>query len=114
MSVIDPINMKIRECAPQDATNALEPFIDRVLEVIGHPEALVTDRSLIRDFLDWSDRPGRMRRGKGPWVERPANPEAKVENEAILTALREKLKVPVEPGDYIVDVARRMKALGHA
>jgi hypothetical protein len=106
--------MRIRECAPQDARNALEPFIDQVLDVLGHPEALVTDESRVRDFLDWTDRPGRIRRRGGPWVERPADPEAGAANEATMTALREKLKVPVEQGDYIVDVARRMKALGHA
>lgn len=28
----------------------LQPYVDRVLEAVGHPEALVTDKSMIADF----------------------------------------------------------------
>lgn len=106
--------MKTFEHATQDARKALDPFISQVLELLGHPEALVTDESCISDFLDWRGWPGQSRRRGGPWVEHPADPEAQEHNEKILTALRERLKVPVEPKDFVVDVARRMKALGHA
>ena len=81
--------------APQDARDALDKYVTQVLEALGHPEAFVTDESMIKDFLHWSKDPALVR-----------------ENEARLTAMSEALRVPVEARDYVVDVARRIKALG--
>ena len=40
------------EMASQDSVNELEPYVDEVLEALGHPEALVTDESTLSDFFD--------------------------------------------------------------
>ena len=46
-----PINF---EMAPTLRVNSkqLRPYIDQLLEILGHPEALVTDESRISDFVD--------------------------------------------------------------
>ena len=48
------INKAIRDnkivIASQEKVNTLRPEIEEILEAIGHPEALVTDLSTIRDF----------------------------------------------------------------
>ena len=36
--------------APAVEVERLRPFVDKVLESLGHPEALVTDMSCISDF----------------------------------------------------------------
>lgn len=38
-------------CAPQDEVEQLQPQLDALLEILGHPEALVTDWSTFADFL---------------------------------------------------------------
>jgi hypothetical protein len=40
------------ELAPQEKINALGSRVDRVLEALGHPEALVTDLSTVNDFIE--------------------------------------------------------------
>jgi len=74
------------ELAPQEKVNALDKYVDRILEVLGHPEALVTDESTIWDFL-------------------ALEPER-------LKEISEKLGVKVETGDYLIDVAASMKLKG--
>lgn len=39
----------------QDKVEALQPYIDEILEAIGYPEALVTDESSVYDFGCFSD-----------------------------------------------------------
>ena len=46
------------ELAPTTNIKRLRVYVDRVLEAIGHPEALVTDESMVRDFYDLSEVPG--------------------------------------------------------
>lgn len=45
------------ELAPQDAVEELQPWVDKILEAVGHPEALVTDESRMGGFVtrlgDW-------------------------------------------------------------
>jgi hypothetical protein len=54
-----------------------------------------------------------MRRGrKGPWLERPGDPAILEQNEQLLAGVSAKLGVPVDEGDRIVDVARRLRACG--
>lgn len=45
------------EFAKQDIIDSpkLEPFISRILEVVGHPEAFVTDESTFNDFCTFGD-----------------------------------------------------------
>lgn len=76
--------MKI-ELAPQDKVIELEAWVDKVLDALGHPEALVTDRSSISDFS---------------CEETPV---------ALANRLQLELGIPVESRDYIVDVAKRLK-----
>ncbi len=108
------------DLAPTDALDALGPYVDRVLDALGQPDALATDESRVAHFLDSMGWDGRvsLKRGiegrHGPYVERKADPAAAAENERVLRECREKLRVPVDEADLIVDVARRLRALGSA
>jgi hypothetical protein len=99
--------------ASQVATRDLDVYVDRVLDAIGFPGALVTDESSVTDFLEVGGEPYRMRRGglwsKQPWEERPGDPAIRAANEALLAHASEKLGVPVGPHDRIVAIARAVR-----
>jgi hypothetical protein len=80
------------EHAPQDRVDALEPYIEKVLEALGHPEAFVTDESHISDFKDHF--------------------APKEEQETWLPNLSEKLGLSIGLRDPIVDVALQLKRKG--
>ena len=86
------------ECAPQDKVSALEPWVDEVLEILGHSEALVTDESSVWDFFPFMDE------------------DKEVEEE--FEEFKSKLGFDVSIEDLIVDVASRLWTLraekGHA
>lgn len=44
------------ELASQSKVDKLGGFVDRVLKALGHSEALVTDESMVGDFLDVFDK----------------------------------------------------------
>ncbi len=49
-------NNKLKiELAGMDLVDSLAPYINKVIKAIGHPEALVTDESLVWDFLNVFD-----------------------------------------------------------
>ncbi len=70
------------ELAENDKIKLLHKYVDEVLEALGHPEALVTNESLVWDFT--SDK-----------------------NE--LKRLAKKLKFSVDGNDYIWQLAERCK-----
>lgn len=74
------------ELAPQHEVAALPDEIQRVLDALGHPEALVTDESRIGDFFDFGD---------------PEPPDTR--------PIAAALGVPVDARDFIVDVALRLR-----
>lgn len=76
------------ELADQDKTEALDKYITKIMKALGHSEALVTDESLISDYLDIFDD---LRRKKQ------------------LDKAKKIIKVDIFPGDYIWEVAERMK-----
>jgi hypothetical protein len=47
------------DLASQNEVNELQPQIERLLEALGHPEALVTDESTFLDFLSPFEFPER-------------------------------------------------------
>ncbi len=49
------------ELADQNAVHdpSLAPYVDRVLEALGHPDALATDESIVRHFLESGEEPHR-------------------------------------------------------
>lgn len=102
------------ERAPSEAALALEDCVELVMAALGHPDALVTDESLVRDFLDLRGRDHRVKRRDGAWVFVPAEPEVVAENEALLKAAHAKLGVIFFEGDLIIDVARRVRSVGRA
>lgn len=109
---------KRTELAPTEARDALDEYVSRVLAALGHPEALVTDESHVYDFFSIFGRDHRMSlvgvgiQGRnGQWVDVPADPEARSENEALLRACQETLRIPASECDLIVDVARRLRTL---
>jgi len=71
------------ELAEHDKIDFLQDYVDKVLEAIGHPEALVTNESLVWDFT--SDK-GKLKR------------------------VSKKLGFDVDPNDYIWQLAERYKA----
>jgi hypothetical protein len=113
----NPKDIKILPVS-QVATKDLRKHVDRVLEALGHSEALVTDKSLVRDFLSMGGYPHQIQRGglfsKEPWEERPGNPEIARENEEILRRASEKLGLPLEPSDLIITVAHKLKNLARS
>jgi hypothetical protein len=44
------------EVAERDKIEELESYVEKVLEVIGHPEAFVTDESMVWDFVPLPDQ----------------------------------------------------------
>lgn len=62
----------------------LRPWVAKVLEAIGHPEAFVTDESMVADFFfeDCAER---------------------------VEEVSKKLGVRVLPRDYVIDVANRVR-----
>ena len=76
------------ELADQDKTVALEEFVNKIIKALGHPEALVTDESLISDYLDIFDSQYGIKQ---------------------LEKAKKIIKVDIFPGDYIWEVAERMK-----
>jgi hypothetical protein len=76
------------EPAPDDLVRQYRREIARILEVLGHPEAIVTEETRLSDF---------------PLREEPDMPT--VMEVEIATGIR------VEPLDRLVDIARRMRQL---
>lgn len=74
------------ELAPQDETKAFWGQVARVLDVLGHPEALVTDESKLRDFSPYGE-----------------------DTEAWFAELEKRLAVEdLDIDDRVVDVAKRL------
>lgn len=82
-STLDPRKILRFELAPQTKIESLGPQVKILLKEFGHPEALVTDESLVWDML----RDGRK-----------------------LVAIRRKLKIAISTKDYIFAVAERLAA----
>jgi len=60
------------------------PWVDKVLKIIGHPEALVTDMSTIWDFIEFD------------------------EDEKHLPGWSKKLGFKIKSDDYIWEIAQRL------
>ena len=101
------------EMADGAGCEALEPYVDRVLDVLGHPEAMVSDESRVSDFLDWTAWATEAWGPRGRISLQP-DPAAKARNDERLRKMAEALRIPVGERDYIVDVARKLKVLGTA
>lgn len=50
---LDDMKIEKIELASQDNVNAREKYIDKVLDVLGFPESLVTDESIVADFCEF-------------------------------------------------------------
>jgi hypothetical protein len=108
------------ELADQNAVHdlSLAPYVDRILEAMGHSDALVTDESKIGDFLEFGGEPylvrprhpiGQRRLIQGPWKREPGDPEVKARNDALLANMARQFGVPVDPEDLVVAVAHRVR-----
>ena len=100
--------------AETDKVEALEIYIDQILKAIGHPEAFVTDRTIIGDFLESesevyfkrADPESEWKEVKVPIEELT---EVKRKNQDLILQLIEILQVPISRNDLIIDVAKRIK-----
>jgi hypothetical protein len=77
------------EMAPQVRIEALDFYVQKILDALGHPEALVSDESQINDFSDW----GASKENRDAWA----------------LELSDKLGLPVERKEFIPDVALKLK-----
>jgi len=90
--------------AKQDETEMLRPYVMIVLEAVGHPEAWVSDESSVGDF-----RPvGFSRSNKEK--QAPLSPVLDTYQEFV-NSVAAKLGIGINKGDYIIDIAMRLKAL---
>ena len=85
--------------APQNSINALSPYVERVIEALGHPEAFVSDGSQVGDLLDLD-----LENVDGDEV-----PDYSSEGREQLRRAINMLKLPMHPDDFIWKVARRLK-----
>lgn len=76
------------ELASQDKTKKMRTYMHIIAKALGHPEALITDESMVSDFLDIFD---------------------KVERAKQILKAKKKIKVDICPGDYLWEVAERMQ-----
>lgn len=75
--------------APQDKVKELQSWVNQVLNAAGHPEAYITDESLISDFVSiFAKRDEREKRAK---------------------YISNKLGVSVKLRDYIIKIAERLR-----
>jgi hypothetical protein len=76
-------NKSVRfELAPTVLVDALAPYVERVLEALRQPEALVTDLSVIADFSP---------------------------DDGVRAAASAELGVSMKSGDYVYEVAQRLR-----
>ena len=76
--------------APTDKIAEAGALVDRILDAVGHPEAYVTDESMVSDFFEIGlDKKGRSRE---------------------LARIRGLLGVQLSAGDYLFELALRMRA----
>lgn len=85
--------------ASQNNINALLPYVERVLEALGHPEAFVSDGSVIDDLLDLD----------ADHLDEQGIPEISTEGHRQLREATKALKIPISRDDFIWKVARRFK-----
>lgn len=98
------------EMAKQSATKELKEYVEDVAEALGRKGALVTDESTVGDFLEIGEGPHRVRKGStGTWVNMPGDPVTKKRNDQKLALAQDFLGVPVERGETIVAIARRLR-----
>jgi len=80
------------EMAPSDMVGSLYLYVDKILEAVGHPEAMVTDESLISDFMDMN----LSKKDMDKWYE----------------DISRKLKIKINPRDSIISIANNLKTCG--
>jgi hypothetical protein len=95
--------------AKRVAVKDLAKYVDRVTEALGRKGALVTDESIVSDLLESGENPHKVRRGEGPWEDRPGSPEVKKLNDWKLAEAMTSLGIPFERKEAIVVVAHRLK-----
>jgi len=95
--------------AKRVAAKDLAKYVERVTEALGRKGALVTDESIIADLLESGEGPHKVRRGTGPWEDRPGSPEVRKLNDDKLAHAMSALGVPLERREAIVTVAHRLK-----
>ena len=100
------------ELASQVVTEDLFEYVDAVLVVLGHREALVTDESTLSHFDEMGGRPHCKKDASGQWVEYPGDPIIEKRNQEMFMRLEHEFGFPVARSDRIVAIARRLKARG--
>lgn len=86
--IIEDIKNRTFELAPQDKTEELSPYMDKILKALGFPDSLATDESLIWDFMDVFDREAGYR---------------------ALAKAEKKLGIKIDKDEYVIDVANRLQ-----
>ena len=71
--------------ACRDRVLALRQWVQKVLDAVGHPEAFITNESTLSDFWSRSERA------------------------AAAEEVGKKLGMRVDPGEYVIDVASKLR-----
>ena len=96
--------------AKQAAVKDLQKYVDRVLEALGRKGSLVTDESIVSDFLELGGTDYRVRRGKETeWEPKTGDPIVAKRNDMRISTATGLLGIPMERSDAVVAVARRLK-----
>ena len=88
MKKIDHKKTKEIELVSQEKVEIYAKEIEKLLKAMGHPEALVTDESLVSDFLDIFDKQERMKQ---------------------IEKIKKQIKIDIFPGDFLWEIAKRMR-----
>ena len=83
--------------AERDHIKYLESYVQKVLEILGHPEALVSDLSIIGDFMGYSD-----------YFKNNITINCDKQNKEQLQKISDQLGFEVKNDDYIWEVAKKL------
>lgn len=85
--------------APQDDVEAFPAEVQRILGVVGHPEALITDESSVADFMIFLEM---------------KDPEIAKHNQDIQEGMDELMGRPVDPDERLGNLARELHGRSQA
>lgn len=88
------------EFVSQDTIEVLKPYVDKVLEAVGHPEAWVSDESVIGHFAPFEAYKDKEGKQKVRWCEDTTD---------FLCDVSCQLGFNVKEEDYIYALAERLR-----
>jgi len=94
----EELNIKF---ASQVTVKELEPWITKILNTLGHPEAWVSDESKVVDFLEMS----------WPDDSEKEKEEVKENNKKLLAKMSKEFGFEIKSSNYLTHIAFRLSTL---